>query len=42
MFAFRLLGGQALGVVSMFLLLVRFLALGEALHHPDPVLSGLH
>jgi len=41
-FAFRLLAGQAFGVVSMFLLLVRFLALGEALHQPGPMLSGLH
>ena len=41
-FTARLLAGQALGMVTMLLLVVRFLALGEALQRPGNVLSGLH
>ena len=41
-FALQLLGEQILGVLTMLLMVVRFLALGEALHHPGNFLSGLH
>jgi hypothetical protein len=41
-YALRLLVGQALGVVTMLLLVIRFLALGEALKQPGNILSGLH
>jgi len=41
-YAFRLLVGHALGVATMLLLVVRFLALGEALQRPGNILSGLH
>jgi hypothetical protein len=41
-YALRLLVGQALGVVTMLLLVIRFIALGEALKQPGNVLSGLH
>ena len=41
-YAFRLLVGHALGVVTMLLLVIRFLALGEALQRPGNILSGLH
>ena len=41
-YAARLLAGQFLGMVTMVLLVVRFLALGEALQHSGTVLSGLH
>lgn len=41
-YALRLMGGQVLGVVTMLLFVVRFLALGEAMHGPGNVLSGIH
>ena len=41
-YALRLLGGQALGVVTMLLIVVRFVALGEALHRPGYMLAGVH
>ena len=41
-YALRLLVGQALGVVTMLLLIIRFLALGESLKQPGNILSGLH
>ncbi len=41
-YALRLMVGQGLGVITMLLLAIRFLALGEALQRPGNVLSGLH
>jgi len=41
-FAMRLLAEQVLGVITMLLLVICFLALGEALHQPGNILSGMH
>ena len=41
-YAGRLLVGEGLGILTMLLLVLRFLALGEALQQPGNILSGLH
>ncbi len=41
-YAGRLLVGEGLGLLTMLLLVVRFLALGEALQQPGNILSGIH
>ena len=41
-YALKMMVAQAMGVMTLSLLALRFLALGEALHHPGPVLAGLH
>jgi hypothetical protein len=41
-YAGRLLVGEGLGLLTMLLMVVRFLALGEALQRPGNILSALH